>query len=157
MITLDAIADLFDRNDVGYNFTPKKNSLIIYASLKNTEDRPIGLRIIHNGEILEINAAALFQLNDKVFKNLLMENILKIQDSTPLLKFYHHTLKNKDEWIGAAIDFPLLDRQLSNNSLIECICFLIGSLDENIFRLQHILDTGYNPTSEYPLEQKKKS
>lgn len=152
MITIDAIAELLDRNNVGYNFTSEKNALVIYAKLENAEDRPIGLRIIQNGEILEINAFALFKLNGKVFKNLLMENILKIQDSTPLLKFYLHTVENKDEWIGAAIDFPLPNRKLLNNSALECIEFLINSLDKNIPRLQHILDTGCEPTQKFTVE-----
>lgn len=149
MITLDAIADLLDRNDIGYNFTPTENSLIIYARLENAEDRPIGMRIVHNGKILEINAAALFKVNGKVFKNLLMENILKIQDTTPLIKFYLHTIKGEEEWIGAAIDYPLFNREALSYGAIKCICFLINTLDENIVCLQHILATGCEPPQKF--------
>lgn len=152
MITLDAIADLLDRNDIAYNFTPTKNSLIIYARLENAEDRPIGIRIVHNGEILEINAAALFKVDVKVFKNLLMENILKIQDTTPLIKFYLHTIRDEEKWIGSTIDFPLFNREALSYSAIECICFLINTLDDNIVCLQHILATGYEPTQEFTIK-----
>lgn len=155
MITLNAIADLLDRNDIGYNFTPTKNSLIIYARLENAEDRPIGMRIAHNGKILEINAAALFKVDGKVFKNLLIENMLKIQDTTPLIKFYLHTIKEKEEWIGAAIDYPLPSREALGYGAIECICFLINTIDDNIVRLHHILDTGFEPPQKYVYKENK--
>ncbi|MEL6929490.1 MAG: hypothetical protein AAFO95_12745 [Cyanobacteria bacterium J06600_6] len=142
MITLDAIADLLDRNDIGYHFTPTKNSLIIYSRFKEFRDRPIGLRIIHNGEILEINAAALFQLKDKVFKNLLMEKLLKIQNTTTLLKFYILNVGDEGEWIGAAINYPLGNLEFWDTGAIECIRLLISSLAKNHVSLQHMLATG---------------
>lgn len=150
---LDAIAEILTQENIAYELDREKSRIYLAAELGKIGRKAIVIRVIGNGDILEIEAPGLFQVNEKVFKGIFMQKLLELQGNMSLLKFYHYTLKNGEQWIGVFLEFPLFDNPLTSEQLFSCLSHLTAKLKEFIPRLQHILATGNEPPQKSELEQ----
>lgn len=144
-MTLKAIADILDRWNIGYYADPTETYLRLETKSQHIEDLPVYLRAVQNGQIISINAPALFNVNEKVFKDIFLGKLLELHNSISLINFYLNTYQNGEEWVGASIEMPLFERQLAHMNLFYCMAHLTYHLKVIIPRFQHILDTGREP------------
>lgn len=140
--TTKAVADILDRWDIGYYADSQENFLHLGVKSPNVGTRIILLGAIQNGLVVNINAPMIFKLNNKVFKAVFLEKLLELQNSLVLTNFYLNTHSNGEEWVGASIDLPLFEGELTYQSLFSCMTHLTNHLKEIVPRFRHILATG---------------
>ena len=149
----DAIANFFDQESLPYKLDREKSVIYLSANLEAIGYKIISLRFIGSGDILEISLPELFQVDNKVFKGILMQKLLELQKDIILLKFYLYTLDNGQQWIGVYLEIPLFEISISQEQLYAYLNFLINKIKNLIPRLQHILATGKEPQKKSKVEE----
>jgi hypothetical protein len=100
--------------------------------------------------MVDFRAPLLCQIEDCVYKGMVLQTMAIVACQYPCLKMFYDP---KQRAVGASIEIPLLDMELSQKTFWFCLNQLINWLDEFVPRLQSVMATGIDPGKKSAWEQ----
>lgn len=138
--TLESLTQLLNKKGIPHEVD--QEFIDLTANTKSNGHQPIMLRLTGKGELLEFHATPLCQIKDHIYKGVVLQTMSIIAWQYPCLKMSYHPERGT---VGASIEIPLLDMELTETTFWYCLNQLVTWLDEFMPRLQSVLATGTDP------------
>jgi len=148
---LKTIAEYLNNNDWKYYTDAKNDRIVTGVKADNIEQFLISIQLSENGEFIQFIVPEILKVKDHVFKGLLFQTMLTIQNEIKMLRFGYDP---DDGEIYGFIDFPLEDGVLTEKQFNRALKALIYLVDTTAMpRLKAVLATGNDPGKKNTVEE----
>ncbi|NER38666.1 MAG: hypothetical protein F6J93_32725 [Oscillatoria sp. SIO1A7] len=136
--TLEQIARYLDRSDVEYQIDAENSCIVSAYSFPF----PILIDLQEDGQYMELAVPQLLQVQDHIYKGVLLQTLLAISWETKMLRWEYDPM---DGEIRASIILPLEDAILTEQQFNRCLNSLVELVDGCRSRIEAVLQTGEDP------------